>query len=203
MPFLRRQRLEKQHDPPRRRGQSSLQPQTLSELETQARDGNPTAFGALVRRFDHDLRGVAWAVVRSSTETDDVMQTAYERAFLALAGRSGATFDGRASIKTWLHSIVYRTAIDHVRYEGRRKHDDVESLVAVASTASTSDAALDKTELSELFETLETEARVLVMLTAGLGLSYEETAEVVGLPRGTVASRVSRARARLQQQVER
>ena len=53
----------------------------------------------MIRQWDHDLRGVVWAVVRSSHATDDVMQTAYEKAF-----RSLDRFGGRSAMKTWLHS---------------------------------------------------------------------------------------------------
>ena len=164
-----------------------------ADLEAQARAGDARAFGALLREWDHDLRGVAWAVVRSDHATDDIMQSAYEKAFLAIDN-----FDGRSSMKTWLHSICYRTAIDYVRYEGRRRHEDVTELAIVPDTADVADAAVASVELAETFDTLTEEQRVLLMLTAGLGYSFDETAEIVGIPRGTVASRVGRARQQLE-----
>ena len=166
-----------------------------SDLERRARSGDPGAFGSLIRAWDHDLRGVAWSVVRSDTATDDVMQDAYERAF-----RSLDRFDGRATMKTWLHSIVYRTAIDHLRYEGRRRHDDVEDLRPVAGTdarAAPEATAIGRQELATVLEDCTPDQRAMLMLTAGLGYSFDETAEILGENRGTVASRVSRARSRL------
>ncbi len=165
------------------------------DLEQRARTGDPAAFGQLIRVWDRDLRGVAWSVVRSGPATDDVMQDAYERAFRALD-----RFDGRSAMKTWMHSIVYRTAIDHVRFEGRRRHDDVEGLRPVADTVdrSTPEATvLGREELAGVLEDCTPEQRAMLMLTAGLGYSFDETAELLGESRGTVASRVSRARAKL------
>lgn len=162
------------------------------DLETRARSGDAHAFGSLIRTWDHDLRGVVWAVVRSNHATDDVMQNAYEKAFRAIDG-----FDGRASLKSWLHSICYRAAIDYVRYEGRRSHDDVSELSVVPESPDAATQAVAGIELELAFDSLDEEQRVLLMLTAGLGYSYDEVAEIVGMPRGTVASRASRARAQL------
>ncbi len=161
-------------------------------LQERAREGDAAAFGELIRMWDRDLRGVAWSVVRTQTDTDDVMQRAYEKAFVSLT-----SFNGTSSLKTWLHSICYRTALDHVRYENRRRHDGVETLEVVPAVASTDGAAMANLELDELLERLPDEQRVLLMLTAGLGYSFDETAEITGLARGTVASRISRARANL------
>ncbi len=165
------------------------------DLEQRARTGDPAAFGQFIRAWDTDLRGVAWSVVRSASATDDVMQNAYERAF-----RSLDRFDGRSSMKTWLHSIVYRSAIDHVRYEGRRRHDDVDDLRPTAAdrTGTSPEArVLAGSEVREVLDSCTQEQRTMLMLTAGLGFSFDETAEILGESRGTVASRVSRLRARL------
>jgi RNA polymerase sigma-70 factor (ECF subfamily) len=146
----------------------------------------------LIRRLDHELRGVAWSVVRTSDGTDDVMQETYEKAFRAL-GR----FEGRSSMKTWLHAICYRTAIDHRHDRSRRDFDNVEELEALPDPTSTASAATDRTELAAVLATLDPQQRALLMLTAGLGYSFDETAQIVGMPRGTVASRVSRARQKI------
>lgn len=156
--------------------------------------GDAQSFGAFIREHDHQLRGVAWAVVRNAHATDDVMQAAYEKAFKALPD-----FDGRSAMTTWLHSIVYRTALDHVRYEGRRRHDDVDSLRNQSGPRS--DAAtvgLDRMELAAVLDQLAPQERAAVMLVAGQGYSYDEAAEILGEARGTVAARVSRARGKLE-----
>lgn len=181
-------------------------PDMDSDLQAQARAGDAAAFGQLIRRWDNDLRGVVWSVVRSATHTDDVMQQSYEKAF-----RSIGSFDGRSSMKTWLHSICYRTAIDHVRYEGRRRHRDIDDLgdaggsvrdvdggwpamATVPNAEAPDDRVIASIELSEVLDQLDADQRVVLMLTAGLGYSFEETAEIVGMKRGTVASKAGRAR---------
>jgi RNA polymerase sigma-70 factor (ECF subfamily) len=169
-------------------GSPSNADETLRLTEAAA-NGDLRAFAKLIRHWDNDLRGVAWSVVRSATATDDVMQSTYEKALGSLAG-----FDGRSSLKTWLHAICYRTAIDHVRYESHRQHFGDESLQHVAAPASTSARALDRVQLAALLDQLKPEQRSLIMMTAGLGYSFDEVADITGLPRGTVASRVGRAR---------
>lgn len=167
----------------------------FGEIETLARHGDMHAFGQLIRAWDSDLRGVAWAVSRDPVHTDDIMQTTYEKAV-----RSLHDFRGAASLKTWLHSICYRAAIDHVRFEGRRQHQHEDALRAQASPSSTSDAALAKTELAESLASLDPETRAALMLTTGLGYSFDEAAEILDLPRGTVASKVRRAKQALSAQ---
>jgi RNA polymerase sigma-70 factor (ECF subfamily) len=165
-----------------------------ADLPAAACRGDAAAFGALIREYDRDLRGVAWSVVRSADRLDDVMQTAYEKAF-----RSIASFDGRSTLKTWLYSVVYRTALDDLRYEGRRAHQDLDSIRDVAAPGDQSaDAALAKVELAAAMNSLRPEQRAALMLTAGLGFSFDEAAEILGESRGTVASRVSRARLTLE-----
>lgn len=168
-----------------------------SDLETSARAGDAAAFGELIRAWDHDLRGVVWTVVRSADATDDVMQNSYEKAFRAI-GR----FDGRASLKTWLHTVCLRSAIDYTRREAHRKHDDLTHVVASPAAQDVADGAVASVELGRVFDSLEPVEQVLLMLTAGLGYSFDETATIVGLPRGTVASKVGRARVELRNRRE-
>jgi RNA polymerase sigma factor (sigma-70 family) len=104
--------------------------ESIDDLEERACEGDSEAFSLLIRRFDRDLRGTAWSVVQSSEATDDVMQAAYERAF-----RSIGTFNRDSALKTWLHTICYRTAIDHLRYESRRRHVSIEEVGDLPSGA--------------------------------------------------------------------
>lgn len=166
---------------------------TEAELEQQARDGDNRAFGELIRRWDPDLRGVAWSICRSAQDTDDIMQKAYEKAF-----RKIGSFDGRSRLKTWVWSICHHAALDHVRYERRRMHEPDVELITVPTASTTAGAATDRMELDAVLESLDPVVRSLLMLTAGHGLSVDEAAEITNLPRGTAASKISRARTRLQ-----
>lgn len=152
-------------------------------------------FVAALREHDGYLRGLVWAVVRDSDVIDDVMQAAYEQAY-----RSLGTFDGRSSMRTWLHTISYRRAVDHVRYESRRRTvplDDNAAAGLRSTAAAIADHRLAAMEVVSLLDRLDSNERALLYLTAGLGYGYDEVAAIVDLPRGTVASRVSRAKDKL------
>ena len=162
------------------------------DLEARALMGDAGAFSEMIREWDHDLRGVVWMVVGSAHATDEVMQRSYEKAF-----RSIARFDGGASLKTWLHTVCLRSAIDHTRHSPYGQDDDLAEPTSPPVVPDAATSAIASVELGQAFDTLEKVDQVLLMLTAGLGYSFDETATIVGLPRGTVASKVGQARTQL------
>ena len=165
---------------------------TSTDLEARAISGDAAAFGVLVREWDHDLRGVVWTVVRSAHATDAVMQSSYERAFGAIS-----RFDGTTSLKVWLHTICLRAAIDHARASGGHQEREGMALPPFSSLATNlgpDTAGLDTTGLDDVFDSLEPVDQLLLMLTAGLGYGFDETATMVGIARSTVASKAGRAR---------
>lgn len=166
-----------------------------AELERRAIGGDAGAFGQIIRMHERDLRGLAWSVVRDNHQADDVLQTAFEKAF-----RRIKTFNGDGSLKAWLQSICYRAALDHIRYEGRRRHQNIEH---IASPPSTDDVATE-VEIAQRFEavmaSLDPETRALMMLTAGLGHTAADAARITNIPVGTVNSRLSRAKRRLRKE---
>ncbi len=164
----------------------------MEDTGTAVRAGDVQAFETFVRANDRKLRGVAWAVVRNAEQTDDIMQSAYEKAFRALPD-----FDGRSSMTTWLHSIIYRTAIDFVRYEGRRRHSDLDAMRNVGGTSDAASQGIDRVELGDVMDQLSPEERATLMVVTGLGYSYDDAAEILGESRGTIASRISRTRNRI------
>ena len=85
-------------------------------LLDRARRGDGAAFGALVRIFDPQLRGLAFSLLGSRELMDDVLQDAYVRAFRGLA-----RFEARAQVSTWLHRIVYNACLDELRRARRRR----------------------------------------------------------------------------------
>lgn len=153
------------------------------------------AFTAALREHDEYLRGVAWAVVRDANVIDDVMQMTYERAY-----RGRNQFDGRSALRTWLHTICYRTAVDHIRRVANQRNVPLESESGPrpeAVTTSQTGEIVVGMEATDILRALNPEQRALLYMTAGLGYSFEEVAEIVGMKRGTVASKVSRAKAKL------
>jgi RNA polymerase sigma-70 factor, ECF subfamily len=161
----------------------------LTALAIAARDGDRVALAAFVRASQAEV----WRLCAHLTDrdaADDVTQDAYMRALGSLP-----SFRGDSSARTWLLSIAHRACADHIRKAQRRRrllnalHDRRPSAVA---------PSLDGVvELELLLSSLEPDRRSAFVLTQLLGLEYQDAADVVGVPVGTIRSRVARARAQL------
>lgn len=121
---------------------------------------------------------------------DDLTQITYERALGALP-----RFRGDATARTWLLTIARRVCADEIRGRRRRRQltTDLEALPERADPDET-----DHTSLVELVGDLDVDRREAFVLTQVLGLRYDEAAEILGCPIGTIRSRVARAREELQ-----
>lgn len=170
---------------------------TLNEAEVVqlARRGDAESFGLLLREAHDDMRGLVWSVLRNPEQTDDVLQAAYEKAFLQIGD-----FQGSSAFKTWLHSICYRTALDHIRYERRRRHEDLDAIRDLASQTDVAEDAESRMQMTKLLEKLDGSDRGLLFLRGALSCTYDEMVEITGLPRGTIAARMSRLKRRLKEE---
>ncbi len=160
-------------------------------LVERARSGDAAAFVDIVRHYEPRLRALAYRLLDDRDLTDDVLQEAYIRAFKALA-----RFRGDASLGTWLYRITYNTCIDELR-RGRK----VVSLFA-ENHAETADArsgpeevAVERSDLAAALGSLAPELRAAVILVDADGLDYAAAGAVLGIPAGTVGSRLNKARA--------
>jgi RNA polymerase sigma-70 factor, ECF subfamily len=164
-------------------------------LVERARGGDGAAFTALVRRYDRTLRGLAFHLLRDREVMDDVLQEAYLRAFRALPG-----FEGRAQVGTWLCRIAYNACLDELRRRQRRRWLPLSEAgldrVPAAGTDLDERLAL-ASSVREALAALSHEDRAAVWLVDAEGHGYSEAASVLGIPEGTVASRLNRARAAL------
>jgi RNA polymerase sigma-70 factor, ECF subfamily len=143
-------------------------------------------FLALVREYDLRHRRLAYRLLGDRDRMDDVLQEAYARAFRALP-----RFRGRSGLATWLYRIVYNTCIDELRRSGARKEISLEEW---RERGGRRDDVEQRLDLEAALASLSPELRAVVLLVDADELSYEEAAEVLGIPPGTVASRLSRAR---------
>lgn len=165
-------------------GVTSIDP--LGALADAAREGDDVAVAELVRRTQRDVWRLCTSL-GSSGEVEDLVQETYLRAFKSLGG-----YRGEAPVRAWLLTIARRTCADHVRRRQRERRllDRVRSHVV-------SDRAPARDHTEELLAELDPDRREAFVLTQVVGLSYEEAAEVLGCPIGTIRSRVARARADL------
>jgi RNA polymerase sigma-70 factor (ECF subfamily) len=155
-----------------------------------ARAGDPVATAAFVRITQAEVWRFVAALVDSAA-ADDLTQETYLRAFRALPA-----FEGRASARTWLLGIARRTCADHIRATVRRRAllSRAAMLEASEPTGDDPSGAVGATELLRRLNPAQREAFVLTQV---IGLSYEEAAQSLNVPIGTIRSRVARARIEL------
>ena len=159
-----------------------------------ARRGDGEAFVRMLKHYDSRLRALAFRVLRDPVLMDDALQDASIKAYQALSG-----FRGESEVGTWLYRITYTTCLDYLRRE--RRFQLFTSDDAVADLACVDDDPCDVVtrwaELEDALDQLTVEQRVLVVLVHQYGYDYRTAADVVGVPEGTVSSRLAAARTRL------
>ena len=164
-----------------------------AELLKQIGRGDQAAFRALLDRHARYLFGVAHALVGNAADAEDLVQETF-------AAVLGATFRGESSVRTWLVRILTNQAGMLRRRPWKRAgHVGLDETPSPASPPSQgSEAGTDaKLDLSTMLSALSLEHRQVLVLREMEGLSYEEIAKALHLPRGTVESRLFRAREEL------
>jgi RNA polymerase sigma-70 factor (ECF subfamily) len=165
-----------------------------TSLVRAAQRGSSEAFAELFRRHWPRAHRAAWLVLHDATAAEDVAQEAFLAAVRALDG-----FDRRRPFGPWLHRIVVNRAIDHARArELRREVGDAGVEPAVVDRA---DAPDD--DILAALAALPPDQRAVIVMRHLLGFTPGEIASALGLPRGTVNSRLRRGLDGLQEAVER
>ncbi|WP_456954682.1 RNA polymerase sigma factor RpoE [Lysobacter sp. HA35] len=171
------------------------------ELVERVQRGDSSAFDVLVRKYQHRIVGLIGRYVHDWSECQDVAQEVFMRAYRALGN-----FRGDAQFSTWLHRIAVNTAKNHLVAQHRRPPtDDIDVMDAEQFDASLRLRDTDTPEHELLRQEIETtvmdavnrlpaELREAITLREVEGLSYDEIAERMGCPIGTVRSRIFRAR---------
>ena len=174
-----------------------------ADLIERARQGDVDAYGELVRRYQHDARRTA-AAVAGVGNADDAAQEAFVRAFGFLHRfRPGAPF------RPWLLAVVANVARNHTRSSHRwtrAVRAPSERGRITMTTPSAEDEALTRRRdgtVRAALDALPGRYRDVVACRYLLDLSEEETAQVLGIARGTVKSRLSRGLDRLERQLDR
>lgn len=165
-----------------------------SSLVAAAQAGDRAALDALLRRhYDH-----IYAVCRRITGQDADAADAAQEALLAIV-RGLPRFDGRAKFSTWAHRIAHNACIDELRRRGRRPDPGLPDLETRPRTdgPALDESVADRLRTDEALQALPEDFRAAVVLRDQLGMDYAEIAEVLGIPPGTVRSRIARGRAAL------
>ncbi|MCP4880055.1 MAG: RNA polymerase sigma factor RpoE [Gammaproteobacteria bacterium] len=174
---------------------------TDQQLVERVQAGDKRAFDLLVLKYQHKIISLVGRYVRDQHEAMDVSQEAFIKAYRALKN-----FRGDSQFYTWLYRIAINTAKNYLVAKGRRPPDqdvDVDEQADYGFAEAMTDAAtpenlLARDELQEkVFATLENlpdDLKTALSLREFEGLSYEQIAEIMDCPVGTVRSRIFRAR---------
>ena len=165
-----------------------------AELLSAHAAGDPVAFSALVGRHRDRLWAVALRTMGDPDEAADALQDA-----LLSAHRSAATFRGDSQVTTWMHRIVVNACLDRIRRSKARptvplpEHDSAHP-IEPRDPLGRRELAW---EIDRALRSLPDEQRTALVLVDVEGYSVDETAELLGIPTGTVKSRCARGRAKL------
>ncbi|HZQ27439.1 MAG TPA: sigma-70 family RNA polymerase sigma factor [Acidimicrobiales bacterium] len=158
-----------------------------------ARAGDRAARDSLLRlHYDR-----VWAVCRRLTGNDADAADATQDALIAII-RGLARFDGTARFSTWAYRVAVNATLDELRRRARRPVADPDALLAASTPVAGPDSTTaTRLDIDAALARLPEDFRAAVVLRDLCGLDYAEIAEVLGIPPGTVRSRIARGRAAL------
>lgn len=182
---------------------------TDKELVRRVQKGDRHAFDLLFSRYQHKILNLVSRYLRDREDVEDVAQEAFIKAFRALP-----RFRGESAFYTWLYRIAINTAKNHLVARSRRPPGvdvDIEDAEFMDGTdmlkeSESPEAALARDELSAeinlAISQLPDDLRSAVTLREFDGLTYEQIAEIMDCPVGTVRSRIFRAREAIDARIE-
>ena len=178
------------------------------KLVVRVQKGDKTAFDLLVRKYQHKVAKLISRYVRDRREVEDVTQEALIKAYRAIGG-----FRGESAFYTWLYRIAVNTAKNYLESQSRRPPGsdvEIESAELIESGEGLRDQATPERQMltneiaatvHRVLELLPPDLRTAITLREIEGMSYEEIAEVMDCPIGTVRSRIFRAREAIDQEL--
>jgi RNA polymerase sigma-70 factor (ECF subfamily) len=176
-----------------------------TELIDRVREGDEEAFAVLVDRYRNRIHRLVYGLLRDADEAEDVTQEVFVKAFFRIA-----SYKGNSAFYTWLYRVAVNAASDWRKKWRRRKGLSLEEgptgSEGLKDEAPRPERLAHGRELGEKIEAalaaLPEKYRTILVLREYEGLSYEEMARVLSLRKGTVESRLFRARERLKSMLE-
>lgn len=179
------------------------------ELVFRVQRGDKTAFDSLVIKYQHRVVHLVNRYIKDPSEAQDVAQDTFIKAYRALP-----EFRGDSAFYTWLYRIAINTAKNYLLSRNRRHLDDEVDLddaekievTPQLKNLETPDTLLMNEQIinviNSAIESLPEEMRIAITLREFEGMSYEEIAEAMDCPIGTVRSRIFRAREAIDEKLQ-
>ncbi len=179
-------------------------------LVKRVQQGDVNAYNILVIKYQHKVAQIISKFVGNSADVNDVAQEAFIKAYKAINN-----FRGESSFYTWLYRIVVNSAKTYLESNSKRKnHIDVDSeefqsidAQGVLTSKESPDKIIESQELQQVIlsamKELPEELRQAIMLREVEGMSYEDMADLLQIPIGTVRSRIFRARQFIEERMSR
>lgn len=178
------------------------------ELVKRVQAGDATAFNFLFDKYKHKISSLVSRFVDSHHDVEDIVQESFIKAYKALP-----KFRGDSEFYTWLYRIASNTAKNHLAARSRKPTSDFdpteESIQYEYESLQTADepgSLLARDQLEEVIkgaiQDLEANLRTAVTLREYGGLSYEQIAQIMDCPLGTVRSRIFRARSEIAEKID-
>lgn len=181
-----------------------------SAIIERCKQGDITAFDELVRRYERRVYNFAYRMAGNYDDANDIASEAFIKVYNAID-----TFRGDANFTTWLFRIVTNLYLDERKRSKAHMNIPLDEYIDLEESSVTRQIEDPSPGLQDLIEAgeradvlaraicdLPDYQRIMVLLFHTQGKSYEEIAEIIGLPIGTVKSRLNRARLALKEKLE-
>ncbi len=176
-----------------------------TQLVAACKKGDQDAFALLVQRHQRRVFNIVYRMLQQYEEANEVTQETFLAAWQGLH-----TFRGDAQFSTWLYRIAYNCALKQLQL---RKHDSAlqatmqaEQALEMANSENQADAAIETHERQEMIQeqisSLPNKYRIVLILRHIQDMTYEEMAEILSVPVGTIKTHLFRARNLLKERLE-
>lgn len=163
-------------------------------LLKKAQKGDISAFEQLVASNQGHIYNLCYRMMHNAQDAEDMAQEA-----LLKAWRNLKRFNAKSSFSTWLHRIAVNTCLDRLRKNKAKmislqEMDEVGQTITDERATHLQERSAERQQIKDALKALPPKHRAIIILRDVQGYSYEEIAEILGCPMGTVRSRLARAR---------
>lgn len=167
-----------------------------AELIARSKCEDHTAYAELVNRYKNAVYHHCFAIVRDEDTAEDLAQETFITAYYKLK-----QYNDDYRLATWLFRIATNKALDHLKHTAREVATDDELIASFATSQPSPETNSERSELRALVAQLEPKYRAVISLYYWQGLSYQEVADALDKPLGTVKGWMSRAKQELREEL--